>query len=259
MTHLIAHWKIKHQHMSKENLLHNTIIIAEDNPRDQEFLTQHLSEYKLSLTEDPLQAIELAIKQEHPQIISDLQMPVMNGVTLAKNIWKERPDAKILFWSNYGDETYIRSLIKIIPQETVYGYVLKDNTSTILLKAVSAVFIEDQCWIDPKLRPTRNLALQADSGLSDTDYEVLVDISLGLTDKLIAQRRFLSHRGAQNRLKTLYLKLGVAAENNDSKHLNIRARAVSVALRRGLINSDEIEKEEKVFQQWTEQQLRFNN
>lgn len=245
--------------MSNTSVLSDTLIIAEDNPRDREFLSDHLHAYHLTHTQDPLHAIELAKQQINPQIISDLQMPLMNGVTLAKNIWKEKPNAKILFWSNYGDETYIHSLIKIIPPETVYGYVLKDNTSDILLKAVSAVFSEDQCWIDPKLRPTRNQVLQAGSGLSDTDYEVLIDISLGLTDKLIAERRFLSHRGAQNRLKTLYLKLGVAAESNDSKHLNIRARAVSVALRRGLINSDEIEKEERLFQQWSKQQQSFHH
>ena len=244
-------------HNDSANNIH--LIIAEDNPRDREFLNQHLSDYQLSLTEDPLQAINLAKQQSKPNIITDLQMPNINGITLAKEIWQNNPEAKILFWSNYGDETYIRSLIKIIPQQTVYGYVLKDNTSDILLKAVSAVFIEEQCWIDPKLRPTQNLALQSDSGLTDTDYEVLIDISLGLTDKLIAQRRFLSHRGAQNRLKTLYLKLGVATENDDSKQLNIRSRAVSVALRRGLVNSDEIEKEEVLFQNWQKEQQRFNS
>lgn len=236
-----------------------TLIIAEDNPRDREFLSDHLKNFELILTEDPLQAIELARQYNLPNIITDLQMPLMNGIDLAKNIWQNQPQAKILFWSNYGDETYIRSLIKIIPQQTVYGYILKDNTSDILLKAVSAVFNEDQCWIDAKLRPTQNLVLQSGSGLSDTDYEVLVDISLGLTDKLIAKRRFLSHRGAQNRLKTLYLKLGVASEVSDSNSLNIRSRAVSVALRRGLINSDEIAKEEILFQQWNKQQQRFKN
>jgi len=245
--------------MPEKTTADNTLIVAEDNPRDREFLSEHLTDYSLTLTEDPLQAIELAKQQNKPQIITDLQMPAINGITLAKSIWQQTPDAKILFWSNYGDETYIRSLIKIIPQQTVYGYILKDNTSDVLLKAVSAVFIDDQCWVDPKLRPTQNLALQSDSGLTDTDYEVLVDISLGLTDKLIAQRRFLSHRGAQNRLKSLYLKLGVASENDDSKQLNIRSRAVSIALRRGLINADEIEKEEVSFQRWKKDQERFNN
>jgi len=235
------------------------LIIAEDNPRDKEFLSDHLVDFKLTHTETPIQAIEKATGLDCPNIITDLQMPQMNGINLAKYIWQDKPQAKILFWSNYGDETYIRSLIKIIPPQTVYGYILKDNTSDVLAKAVNAVFLEDQCWIDPKLRPTQNLVLRPDSGLSDTDYEVLVDISLGLTDKLIAERRFLSHRGAQNRLKTLYIKLGVAAENLDTKNMNIRSRAISVALRRGLINSDEIDKEEKLFQQWNEQQQRFKN
>jgi len=235
-----------------------SLIIAEDNPRDREFLTDHLNKFDLMLTEDPLQAIELAKNHEAPNIITDLQMPQMNGITLAKNIWQEQPNARILFWSNYGDETYIRSLIKIIPPQTVYGYILKDNTSDILNKAVSAVFNDDQCWVDPKLRPSNKLTLKTDSDLTDTDYEVLVDISLGLTDKLIADRRFLSHRGAQNRLKTLYLKLGVAIESGEPKSLNIRSRAVSIALRKGLINSDEIDKEEKLFQQWAIQQQRFN-
>lgn len=235
-----------------------TLIIAEDNPRDREFLLDHLNAFDLILTENPAQAIELAKEKDNPNIITDLQMPQMNGINLAKNIWQNTPNAKILFWSNYGDETYIHSLIKIIPQQTVYGYILKDNTSDILLKAVTAIFKDEQCWIDPKLRPAQNLTMQTDSGLTDTDYEVLVDISLGLTDKLIAERRFLSHRGAQNRLKTLYIKLGVAAETADAKNLNIRSRAISVALRRGLINSDEIDKEEILFQQWSKQQQRFN-
>jgi len=236
-----------------------SLIIAEDNPRDQEFLLDHLSNYQLTLTEDPFQAIELAQQTQYPNIITDLQMPFMNGIDLAKQIWQQQANARILFWSNYGDETYIRSLTKIIPPQTVYGYILKDNTSDILAKAVDAVFIDDQCWLDPKLRPTQKRALSSDSSLTDTDYEVLVDISLGLTDKLIAERHFLSHRGAQNRLKTLYLKLGVAMESHDAKNLNVRSRAISVALRRGLINSDEIEKEEKLFQLWSEQQKRFNN
>jgi len=235
------------------------LIIAEDNPRDREFLSLHLSQYELHLTEDAEKAIQLANQSSTPNIITDLQMPIKNGITLAKEIWEEKPDAKILFWSNYGDETYIRSLIKIIPDETVYGYILKDNTSEILLKAVSAVFIDEQCWIDPKLRPSSKIALQANSSLSDTDYEVLIDISLGLTDKLIAQRHFLSHRGAQNRLKSLYLKLDVATENPDSNQLNTRSRAISIALRRGLINSDEIEKEEIIFQEWIKQQKRFTH
>ena len=41
------------------------------------------------------------------------------------------------------------------------------------------------------------------------EYEALIDIALGLTDRGVARRRYLSRRGAQNRLHSLYTRLGV--------------------------------------------------
>lgn len=239
----------------------STIVVAEDNPRDREFLEQQLSQYRFIMSENPQHALQLVLAQEKPQLLTDLQMPEVNGIELARAVWKKVPAARIIFWSNYGDETYIRSLSKIIPPDTVYGFVLKDNPSAVLNKANHAVFIEDQCWIDPKLRPVQARTIERDHALTDNDYDVLIDIALGLTDNLIAQRRYLSRRGAQNELRSLYQKLGVADEHllPDDDNLNLRARAVSVALRRGLINSYELEQEEKLFQKWLQHQPRTLN
>jgi len=226
------------------------IIIAEDNPRDREFLANNLSGYSLTLSADSKHALELALQSKTPCIITDLQMPGLNGIELAKKIWQQTPSARIVFWSHYGDETYIRSLAAIIPEETVYAYILKDNPSNVLNAACHAVFKEDQCWIDKKLRPVQSRTHTSDSAVSDIEYEVLIDIALGLTDNMIAQRRYLSRRGAQNRLKSLYNKLGVSHDNHPSETLNIRARAISVAMRRGLLNNFELEQEEATLQKW---------
>ena len=226
------------------------IIIAEDNPRDREFLANNLSDYSLTLSADSKHALELALQSKTPCIITDLQMPGLNGIELAKKIWQQTPSARIVFWSHYGDETYIRSLAAIIPEETVYAYILKDNPSNVLNAACHAVFKEDQCWIDKKLRPVQSRTHTSDSAVSDIEYEVLIDIALGLTDNMIAQRRYLSRRGAQNRLKSLYNKLGVSHDNHPSETLNIRARAISVAMRRGLLNNFELEQEEATLQKW---------
>ncbi len=88
--------------------------------------------------------------------------------------------------------------------------------------------------------------------ISDAEYDVLLDIALGLTDQLIAKRRFLSRRGVQSRLKTLYQKLGVERSTFDDVHesLNPRSRAVTVALQRGLLNSYELEQAEMEFKEW---------
>ncbi|MEJ2141691.1 MAG: response regulator transcription factor [Gammaproteobacteria bacterium] len=227
------------------------IVIAEDNPRDREYLIKTLNNYQLELSDSSRKALEIAKQIEQPFVISDLQMPEMNGIELAKQLWQTRPDARILFWSHYGDETYIRSLAQIIPEETVYGYLLKDNPSAILEKASKAVFDECQCWIDPSLKAIQARSKSPHSAISDVEYEVLIDIALGLTDNLIAERRYLSRRGAQNRLKSLYNKLDVSQDDN-KESLNLRTRAVSVAMRRGLINSFELENEERAFQEWRE-------
>jgi len=228
------------------------LIIAEDNPRDQEFLLNNLERYEISLFNNGEGALAGLGENDSPCILSDIQMPGLNGIAMATEIWKSRPMARIVFWSQYEDEIYVRSLSRIIPAETVYGYVLKSNPADVLLKALQLVFDECQCWIDPKLRQVQARSQHSQSVISDAEYDVLLDIALGLTDQLIAKRRFLSRRGVQSRLKTLYQKLGVERSTFDDVHesLNPRSRAVTVALQRGLLNSYELEQAELEFKEW---------
>lgn len=231
-----------------------SIIIAEDNPRDREFLGATLSDYAITFTSNGREALEAARAVEEPWLISDLQMPEMDGIQLAKALWQERPAARIVFWSQHKDEIYVRALTDIIPPETVYGYVLKSNPGEVLQRAVQAVFKECQCWVDQKVRPVQARANKPGSGITDLEYEVLLDIALGLTDNVIARRRYLSRRGVQSRLKSLYAKLGIDQEQFTADELgeilNMRARAVSHALRRGLINQFELEQEEAKLDAW---------
>ena len=231
-----------------------SIVVAEDNPRDMDFLCQQLTVHKLVRTANGKEALESALNYEEPNIISDIQMPGMNGIDLARGLWQERPQARIVFWSQYRDESYVRSLARMIPPDTVYGFVLKDNPVETVTRAVNAVFLDNQCWIDPRVRRVQARLQRPDSALSDGEYEVLIDIALGLTDNAIARRRYLSRRGVQNRLRSLYDKLDAdhiaLASGNQSDTVNMRNRAVSIALRRGLINNPELEKEEELLQAW---------
>ncbi len=233
------------------------VIVAEDNPRDREFLGDALAESELLFFDNGRDALASACEREAPLVISDLQMPDLNGIDLARALWERRPDARIVFWSQFDDEMYIRALARIIPPETVYGYVLKSNPTGVLQRAVEAVFRDSQCWLDPKVRPVEARSRKADSAVTDVEYEVLIDIALGLTDNMIGRRRYLSRRGVQSRLKSLYAKLGVDQEQFSlegvGEALNMRSRAVSLALRRGLINAHELEQEEAQLQQWLEQ------
>jgi len=234
------------------------ILIAEDNPKDFEFLEQLLRDLEppcqLVRAANGKVALELALTEDCPLVISDIQMPELNGIEFARALWKEKPAARIVFWSQYKDEMYVRSLARIVPPETVYGYILKSNSRERIASAISTVLLDEQCWIDPEVRKVQGRTGHSQTALSDIEYEALVDISMGLTDNLIAQRRYLSRRGVQSRLNSLYNKLGLDQEQFTSDKvgdaLNLRNRAVAVALRRGLINAFELEHEESEFQEW---------
>lgn len=236
------------------------VLLVEDNPKDLEFLehvlSQHLESGELSFerAHNGQVALEQAQKMDPPLVVSDIQMPGLNGIELAKAIWKQNPQARIVFWSQFKDEMYVRALLQIVPPETVYGYILKSNSKERIAGAISTVLFEEQCWIDPEVRKVQGRTGHSQTALSDIEYEALVDISLGLTDNFIAQRRYLSRRGIQARLNSLYSKLGIDQQQYHSpKHgdlFNSRNRAVAVALKRGLINAFELEHEEEQLQQW---------
>lgn len=234
------------------------ILIAEDNLKDFEFLERLLGDW-----EEPVEvtraahgnvALEIGRSRDNPLVISDIQMPELNGIEFARRLWEEQPQARIVFWSQFKDEMYVRSLARIVPPETVYGYILKSSSRERIAGAIHTVLVEEQCWIAPEVRKVQGRAGHSLTALSDIEYEALLDISLGLTDNLIAQRRYLSRRGVQSRLNSLYNKLGIDQEQFHSEKFgdsfNLRNRAVAVSLARGLINAFEMEAEEKEFQEW---------
>lgn len=94
-----------------------------------------------------------------------------------------------------------------MPPQTVYGYLLKNCTDEKLVSAIQAVVQDEQCVIDREVRGVDSRSQNKITGLSDAEYEVLIDIALGLTDQAIAARRFLSRRGVTNRLRNLYDKV----------------------------------------------------
>ena len=124
-------------------------------------------------------------------------MPKRTGVEAARAIWRERPHTSIMFWSNYADEAYVRGISRIVPEGAAYGYILKTASEDRLRLALRSLFIEQQCVIDREVRGVQQKSQNQLLGLTDTEYEVLQDIALGLTDRIIAQRR------VQNRLQQL--------------------------------------------------------
>jgi DNA-binding NarL/FixJ family response regulator len=233
-------------------------LIAEDNTAQREHVERVLRErvpqcLPLIAVADGAQALARAREGRPDLLLLDIQLPGASGIEIARAVWQERPDTRIVFWSQFKDEIYVRRLAQIVPAETVYGYVLKSSPDEKLVQAVRAVLCDEQCWLDREIRGVQARALQSPSALTEAEYEALIDIALGLTDRGIARRRYLSRRGAQNRLHSLYTKLGVEREEEPGSMFSPRNRAVFEGLRRGLLNADVLTTENQALERWIEE------
>ncbi|MEM8729457.1 MAG: response regulator transcription factor [Pseudomonadota bacterium] len=181
-------------------------------------------------------------------VVMDLQMPGCNGIEAARTIWAERPQTRILFWSNYSDEAYLRGISRIVPDDSAYGYALKTSTRERLKLALRAVLIEGQIMVDREIHRIQRKSISPRAGLDDSEYAVLVDLALGLPDKVIAERRGLSLRTVQNRLLSLYDKLEVGEAG-----LNKRVRALNRAIVTRVLNVEMLETAQTNYETWCAQ------
>lgn len=238
-----------------------SILIAEDNEAQRrylkELLTANFSDH-LPLLEarDGEEALQIALAERPQLAILDIQMPKLSGVKAARAIWREFPKARIIFWTQFPHEIYINEIRKIVrstePQPT-YGFIHKNNPEDRFLRFIAAVLEDGADMIDPAFKDSFQRPL-----LTEFEAEALRFLSLGLANWAIARKCSLSLRGVESRLATLYEKLfpehssGTANEEYDKLAYNIRTRAFFEALRRGLINSDELEKADAELNEWIE-------
>ncbi|WP_269586073.1 response regulator transcription factor [Roseibium sp. Sym1] len=233
------------------------VLLVEDDQFHAEFLSEALRQ-ALPEVDEILRAVNgiegelLARKHAIPAVVMDLQMKERNGIDAARTIWRERPQTRILFWSNYSDEAYMRGIARIVPNESSYGYVLKTATRDRLQLALRAVFLESQIIVDQEIHRVQQRQVRTHDTLTDSEYAVLMDMALGLSDKLIARRQGLSLRTVQNRLLSLYDKLGVDSIEVGTADfaINKRTRAITRALNLRAINAESLESAERDLQNW---------
>ncbi len=156
------------------------------------------------------------IKALQPDIVLlDLDMPIMNGMAVTKEVKTNMPNVKIIILSLHQEASIIQSLIK----DGVDGYVLKNADKNEIIKAIKTV-IEGQKYfssdvalaLSQELKPTPNLGKHKDdveklSLLSKREIEILKAIAEGFTNKEIAAQLHISPRTADTHRANIMKKL----------------------------------------------------
>ncbi|WP_019636677.1 response regulator transcription factor [Paenibacillus fonticola] len=116
------------------------VLIADDECIIREGIRESVDWERLRLNvaaeaEDGEEALELALKHRIDILLVDLNMPIMDGIELMKQVREELPDCKILIITGHDEFTYAQTAIRL----QVKDYILKPANPAQLEKVLRQV------------------------------------------------------------------------------------------------------------------------
>ncbi len=198
------------------------VLIADD----QELIRQSLqiilnNEKDFEVTDAVANGVEVirSIRKERPDVIlMDIRMPEMDGVVCTQIIKENYSDIKIIILTTFDDDEYVFNALKY----GASGYLLKGISMKELTEAIhkvyhgTAMINEDIASKVVKLfsrMAQSNMMIQVDEQqsreLKNSEWQIIVQVGSGLSNKEIAARLNLSEGTIRNSLSTILSKLNL--------------------------------------------------
>lgn len=202
-----------------------TLVLADDHPAFVEGLARVLPERirasVVACCTDGRAALA-AIHRHAPTIaVLDLRMPLMDGRAVLGEVVRMRLATRVLICSAHGEPALVRAVLG----DGAAGYLAKTASWDEITTAVRRV-AGGEVWVSPVLQGGLNAELvNPQRPPSVRELEVLGLAALGMTDREIAERMFVSPETVRTNLKRCSDKLGVAG----------RAALVATAIRQGML------------------------
>ncbi|MFN3874501.1 MAG: response regulator [Flavobacteriales bacterium] len=161
--------------------------------------------------DDGPEALELLRHMKADVLITDLDMPQMDGATLterAKALW---PSLRVLVLSMHDEPALVRRAL----EAGADGYLVKTAGRDELLLAIGAVMEGRKHFgsgvMEGFLRDGTGQAARSEllQGLTEREVEVLAALAEGLSNKEVGARLHISPRTADTHRTNLMRKLGV--------------------------------------------------
>jgi len=116
-----------------------TILLADDEEEIREDLALFLeySGYQILQARNGKEAYQLYKENVFDLIITDIEMPKLNGLELVESIRQEDQEVPILIISGYSDKDKLLRAIKL----NLVDYIIKPFTRDIMLSTVKNIFI----------------------------------------------------------------------------------------------------------------------
>lgn len=143
-------------------------------------------------------------------LISDINMPMMDGITLTSKVKKQYPNIKILILSMYEEKYIINKALTAGAD----GYISKNASKEIILEAIESC-MKGERFISPTQDKFTKTSLKLNERkikqvtLTKREKEILKLIAKEISNGEIAERLDISKRTVETHKKNMILKLGV--------------------------------------------------
>lgn len=187
------------------------LLIADDHTLFNEGVKQLISDHYdiIGQVFDGKDVLRAILLNKPDVILLDINLPLINGFELAKEIKKSFESIKIIFLSMYTEPRFIEQS----KQLKVNGYLLKNSTKEELISGIDSV-LNGITYYDPKLnQPQQNLHhddyFVKQFSLTPREVEIIRMIKDGLNTSEIAEKLFLGLETVKTHRKNIYYKLSI--------------------------------------------------
>lgn len=204
-----------------------TIIIADDHPIVRKGLRETIEEESkfvvLAEVGNGQEAIG-AIEELSPTVtILDVDMPIMNGFDVAREIKSKKLKTEIIFMTMHRDEDLFNEAIDLGAK----GFVLKDSALNDIIECIKAVASKNHytshsltSFLINRSRRAINLTDKQPTinDLTPTERRVLKLIAENLTSKEIGEQLFISPRTVEKHRENICQKLNLQGSHSLLKY-----------------------------------------
>jgi DNA-binding NarL/FixJ family response regulator len=160
------------------------------------------------------EVLELVISEKPDVIVTDIQMPEMDGIELTKELQEVYPEIKIIGLTMYEEDYLVVEML----EAGARGYLMKDTNRERLIEAIRVVYANGRYFCEStSMKLMKKIAgsklrlsvVEDDSVFTGTEKQIIRHVCSELTNKEIADVMHLGIKTVESYRNKIFSKMGV--------------------------------------------------